>query len=216
MKQLLPDLYASEPERLPFAPSLQIRSFLLRRAPGNLLVYASGTLDSDAQAIEDLGGIATQYLNHRHEARFGCDSVARTFGASVHCHEAELDVVAEVCAGAQTFARRELLADDFEVIPTPGHTPGATAFLWDSGQHRCLFTGDTIYFRDGAWIAAVLPTSDRDAYLESLELIEGLDFDVLVPWATSAGHACHEVTTKADVRHRIHMILDRVRRGGDH
>ena len=46
-----------------------------------------------------------------------------------------------------TFSRRHMLDEDFEVIPTPGHTSGATAFLWDSGEHRILFTGDTIYLR---------------------------------------------------------------------
>ena len=46
--------------------------------------------------------------------------------------------------------------DDFEVIPIPGHTSGATAYLWDGGGHRCLFTGDTLYLREGEWVAAVL------------------------------------------------------------
>jgi glyoxylase-like metal-dependent hydrolase (beta-lactamase superfamily II) len=33
------------------------------------------------------------------------------------------------------------------VIPIPGHTSGSTAFLWDTGQHRCLFSADTVYVR---------------------------------------------------------------------
>jgi Metallo-beta-lactamase superfamily len=37
------------------------------------------------------------------------------------------------------------VGSDFEVIPTPGHTAGATAYLWDSGDRRVLFTGDTIF-----------------------------------------------------------------------
>jgi glyoxylase-like metal-dependent hydrolase (beta-lactamase superfamily II) len=109
-----------------------------------------------------------------------------------------------------------MLGDDFEVIPTPGHTRGATAFLWDSGQHRCLFTGDTIYLRDGDWIAAVLESSDRGPYIKSLELIQELDFDVLVPWAATGGQPFHAVTDKADARRRIDAILERLRRGDDH
>ena len=36
------------------------------------------------------------------------------------------------------FEQREMLADDLEVIPTPGHTPGTTMFLWYNGEHRFL------------------------------------------------------------------------------
>ena len=59
-------------------------------------------------------------------------------------------------------------------------------------------------------------SSDRAAYIESLELIKELDFDVLVPWAASAGQPCHAVTDKGDARRRIDAILERVRQGDDH
>jgi Metallo-beta-lactamase superfamily len=103
------------------------------------------------------------------------------------------------------------------VIPTPGHTTGATAFLWDSGRHRCLFTSDTIYFREGEWVAAVLAdSSDRADYIQSLELIRDLDFDVLVPWIATAGQSFHAATDKVNTRRRIDAILERLRRGEDH
>jgi hypothetical protein len=41
METVIPGLYASAPEPLPFAPSLDIRAFLLRREQGNLLVYSA-------------------------------------------------------------------------------------------------------------------------------------------------------------------------------
>ena len=132
------------------------------------------------------------------------------------CHEADLAEVARTQAVAGTFAARHLAGDDFEVIPIAGHTPGATAYLWDSGRHRCLFTGNSVYLRDGEWVAAVLNSSDRGAYIESLGLIKELDFDVLVPWAASAGQPCHALTDKDDARRRIDAILERVRRGDDH
>ena len=103
-------------------------------------------------------------------------------------------------------------------LPTanPGHTSGATAYLWDSGQHRCLFTGDTLYLSEGEWVAAVLELSDRAAYVESLELIKQLDFDMLVPWLATAGEPIHTVTDKADAGRRIDAVLERLRRGDDH
>ena len=116
----------------------------------------------------------------------------------------------------ETFSERAMLDGDFELIPIPGHTQGATAYLWDSGEHRCLFTGDTVYFHEGEWIAAVLDSSDRDAYIESLELIRSLDFDVLVPWVATGGQPYHAFTDSADTQQRIDAILARLRRGESH
>jgi glyoxylase-like metal-dependent hydrolase (beta-lactamase superfamily II) len=217
MQSVIPDLYASAPESLPFGRSLQDRAFLLVRERGNLLVYSSGTVAADAEAIEDLGGISRQYLNHWHEAAFGIDQIAKTFETELICHENEGPSVRTKGKVGATFSQRHLVDDDFEVIPTPGHTSGATAFLWDSGQHRCLFTGDSIYLREGEWVAAVLAgSSDRDAYIRSLELIRDLEFDVLMPWIATAGQAFHAVTDGANARRRIDTIIARLRRGDDH
>lgn len=212
MDTQVPGLHASTPQPLPFAPSLDIRAFLLRRERGNLLVYSTTTLDSDASAIEALGGVSRRYLNHRHEAMFLSDRIT----APLFVHESERESVAKTGDVRATFSRRHMLDDDFEVIPTPGHTSGATAFLWDSGRHRFLFTGDTIELNDGEWAAAVLGSSDRAAYVESLELLRGLEFDVLVPWAATRGQPYHAVTSHAEARRRIDAILERVRRGEDH
>ena len=200
----IPGLYASAPEPLPFAPELQIRSFLLRREAGNVLIY--GAPGVDAETFAAVGGIARAYLNHGHEAGFGADIP----GVPLFVHEAERAAVARKRTVRGTFSRRHTLDDDLEVIPTPGHTPGATAYLWDSGEHRLLFTGDTILLRDGEWVAAVLDSSDRDAYARSLELIRGLDFDVLVPWAAAGDFLA--ATGGDDARARIDALLERVRR----
>jgi glyoxylase-like metal-dependent hydrolase (beta-lactamase superfamily II) len=202
-------LYASAPEPLPFAPSLRIRAFLVRRDPGNLLVYSVPGLEAAAQAIDGLGGVERQYLSHWHEAMFASDRVA----VPLFVHENDRKPTAERTSIDGTFARRHTLDGDFEVIPTPGHTGGATAYLWDSGQHRFLFTGDTIYLSKGEWVAAVLESSARAAYIESLELIRALDFDVLVPWAATAGESYYAATGKGDARRRIDGILERVRGG---
>jgi glyoxylase-like metal-dependent hydrolase (beta-lactamase superfamily II) len=198
-------LRASTPQSLPFDSSLEIRAFVLERERGNLLVYSTA-------ALGDLGEISRWYLNHRHEAMFVSDSVS----APLFVNEEErrsVDARAHVRA---TFSRRHTLDDDFEAIPTPGHTPGATAYLWDSGEHRFLFTGDTIYLREGEWVAAVLGSSDRAAYVDSLDLIRELDFDVLVPWAATGGEPYHAVTSRAEARRRIDAIIKRVRAGEGH
>jgi glyoxylase-like metal-dependent hydrolase (beta-lactamase superfamily II) len=204
-------LHASSPQPLPFAPALHIRAFLLRRDQGNLLAYSTAGLEAHAEAIESLGGVARQYLNHRHEAMFASDWVT----APLFVHERERRRVEQALQVRGTFSKRHTLDDDFELVPTPGHTPGATAFLWDTGEHRLLFTGDTIYLDEGEWVAAVLESSDRGAYLESLELMRELDFDVLVPWAATGGQPFLAMTDAADARRRIDAIIERVRRGED-
>jgi len=206
------DLFASTPESLPFAPSLDIRAFLLRRDRGNLLLYSSTTVHTHVPAIEVVGGISRHYLNHRHEAQFSSEGL----DAPLFVHEAERESVRTSYDVRGTFSKRHVLDEDFEVIPTPGHTPGATAYLWDNGEQRLLFTGDTIYVNEGEWVAAVLPSSDRQRYIESLELIRDLDFDVLVPWAATHGQPYYEVTDRADAERRINAILERLRRGENH
>jgi glyoxylase-like metal-dependent hydrolase (beta-lactamase superfamily II) len=216
MQTVIPGLHASAPQALSFAPSLHVRAFLLQREQGNLLVYGTAKIVDEARAIADLGGVARHYLNHWHEADIAGEGALGALGAPLFCHENERAEVARTQAVSETFAARHMAGDDFEVIPIPGHTPGATAYLWDSGAHRCLFTGDSLYLREAEWVAAVLESSDRASYLESLELIKGLDFDVLVPWAATAGQPCHALTDKADAGRRIDAILERLRRGDDH
>jgi hypothetical protein len=193
-KQVIPGLVASPPAPLPFDRSASIRAFLLKRAQGDILVY-------NAPSAPDA---TRHYLGHRHEAAFG-----RARG-QLFVHEAEREAVAEHLPVRATFSRRHTLDDDFEVIPIPGHTPGATAYLWNSGDHRVLFSGDTIFLRGGDWHAAVLDSSDRGAYMESLLLLGELDFDVLVPWAASAGGQPHAFTSKDDARRRIDKLVQRI------
>jgi glyoxylase-like metal-dependent hydrolase (beta-lactamase superfamily II) len=210
----LPGLHASAPHPLPFDPSIVVRAFLLERGDGNLLVYSAPTVAGDAPAIEELGGVFRQYLNHWHEAAFGG---AGELGAPLYCHEAERERVAETAEVAGTFPGPARLADDFELVPIPGHTAGATAFLWDSGDHRVLFTGDSVYLRDGEWVAAMLEgSSEREPYIESVERLHNLDFDVLVPWAAGRGAPYHALTDRADARRRLGAIAARLERGENH
>lgn len=214
MYEVIPNLYASAPEPLGFGPSLEIRAFLLQREGGNLLIYRSAALETDVETVNDLGGVSRQYLNHHHEASPACDWVAKTFDAPLHIHEEDARAASEICEVAETFSERHELGEDFEIIPVPGHTNGATAFLWDSGEHRVLFTGDTVFLSRGRWRAAVLDgVSDRAKYIESLGLIRSLDFDLLVPGIASEGQPFYEFVDKVGAEQRIDEILERVSRG---
>jgi glyoxylase-like metal-dependent hydrolase (beta-lactamase superfamily II) len=206
-------LHASTAEELPFARGTVIRAFLLERQAGNVLIYANGVLGADLDAWRDLGAIERQYLGHWHEAMFGEKELARRIDAPLFVHA---DDAAEVRARRPVraaFSRPHGLDGDLEVIPIPGHTPGSTAYLWRSGGRRLLFTADSLYLDGDEWVAAVLGSSDRGAYLESLERLRETEFDVLVPWAASADGPMLAEVAPDERRERLDAVIDRVRRG---
>lgn len=61
-------------------------------------------------------------------------------------------------------------------------------------------------------MAALLDSSDRAEYIKSLELIRGLDFDVMVPWAASLDGTYYGFTDKSDIGRRIDEIPKGMRR----
>jgi glyoxylase-like metal-dependent hydrolase (beta-lactamase superfamily II) len=201
----LPKLQASPPADLSFSKVSQVRAFVLERDAGDLLVYAAATM-----LPELTGDVRAQYLNHWHELAVGG---AASVHAPLHIHAADRVAAERTHAVQHTFDAPATLDDDFELIPIPGHTPGATAFLWDTGEHRMLFTGDSLYLRGDEWIVAVLEDSDRESYVESLGRIAELEFDVLVPWAAGKGGPYYSLTDRADTRRRIDAILERLARG---
>jgi cyclase len=66
-------------------------------------------------------------------------------------------------------------AHTFELIHTPGHTPGQVAV--HVPEERTVFTGDTVFSEVQTW----LMSSDVDQWLASLDRIARLDVDRVVP-----------------------------------
>jgi cyclase len=63
----------------------------------------------------------------------------------------------------------------FELIHTPGHTPGQIAV--HVPEERVVFTGDTVFSEVQTWVMA----SDVDEWVEALNTISRLDVDRVVP-----------------------------------
>jgi hypothetical protein len=55
--------------------------------------------------------------------------------------------------------------------------------------------------------------SDRERYIDSLELIRTLDFDIVVPGIAPAGEPYYELVEKSEAERRTDEILERLRRG---
>lgn len=130
---------------LPYQHSVLLRSFVLERPHGNVIIYDSPGVSSSAEAIRDLGGAERLLMNHSHEAMYGTPSL----DVPVYVHELDRAEVARDLPVADASARRDMIAQDLAVIPTPGHTAGTTSFLWDNCSRRFQFTGDFIRIDHG-------------------------------------------------------------------
>jgi hydroxyacylglutathione hydrolase len=191
MRQIRPDLHETTAQH-PFE-GLTTHAYLWTPPSSrNVLLYSTVT-DQDHDEIERLGGVDRQYLSHRDEAGPMLAAVAERFGADLHVSAREEADAARFQVPARTWAARLTDPDGIEVIPTPGHTPGSTCFLVPGADGATyLFTGDTIFVgTDGRWHAGMLPFSDRDDLTAALELLAGLEPDLVVSSAAPDGEGAH-------------------------
>ncbi|MGX0911486.1 MBL fold metallo-hydrolase [Staphylococcus caprae] len=203
-------LYATPTTELPFDKRFRFKSFVLERSEGNIVIFHSGRIDEAADDIRALGGADRVLMNHEHESLGG----QTHFDAPYYIHQDDKEAVTDTLQIAETFKDCEQLYDDLEVIPAPGHTPGTTLYLWDNGEHRYLFTGDFLCYEGDEWRTVVLPSSDREQSIKSLEMIRDLDFDALVPWVSIEGESpVFFINDEDDKQQRVQKIIDRVRNG---
>jgi len=200
-------LYATPAAPLPFLRGVVVRSFVLEREQGNIIIYHSPGITAATREILELGRPDRLLINHWHEAMYD----APDLDVSIFVHEDDRAQTKFPIAG--TFSKRETVADDLEVIPTPGHTPGATMFLWNNGEHRLLFSGDSIWVQRGEWKAVLLGESDREAYLASLSRLMELDLYILVPWASEEGQPYGYGVTRSEAHKNLGRIVDRLKAG---
>ena len=82
--------------------------------------------------------------------------------------------------------------------------------------NRFLFTGDFLCSEGDKLRTVILPSSNRDASVNSLQLIRDLDFDVLVPWVSIKGERpVYFVKDEEEKQKNIQNIIDRVRDGAN-
>ncbi|MDE0193275.1 MAG: hypothetical protein OXQ90_18125, partial [Gammaproteobacteria bacterium] len=107
------------------------------------------------------------------------------------CSEVEGPDVRRKVKNVATFPfERHVLAQGVEVIPTPGHRPGAVSYLVDVGGKRCLFAGDSIYHSGDDWMCPV-SKRNRKTMLATLDLLAEVDFDVLLSNTGAHNPVCY-------------------------
>lgn len=192
MQQIFPDLWQTSPERpLPGVREVFCHAYLLTRAEGNVLVYATGRemvdepdVSADLDRIEELGGVAHVLLGHWHEAAPALRTIKERFGARIVCHARDAAPIEHNggVAPDDTFWDRETLLGDIDAIPTPGHTVGSACYQYRSSHGRIyLFSGDTIWPHPDGWTSVTFEDDgEQTAHRESLDKLATLRPDVVI------------------------------------
>jgi len=117
-------------------------SYLIVRAPGNVLVDSPRANAPLQASIAAMGGVSSLFLTHaddvadhrRWRERFGCRRVMHRADLSGGTRDVE-----HVLEGESPVP----LADDLLAVPVPGHTAGSVALLY---RKTFLFTGDHLWW----------------------------------------------------------------------
>lgn len=168
-------------------------SYFVRHPAGNWLIDSPKFLPRLVRRFEEWGGLAHIFLTHSDDVADAA-RYAKRFHARRLIHRNELDAQPHAELVIDGFEPVPL-ADDFLLIPTPGHTAGHCVLLH---RHRFLFTGDHLWWdRDDERLGA-----SRDycwhswpRQIDSMRRLLAFDFEWVLP-----GHG-----------QRVHLPRDRLR-----
>ncbi len=177
-REIFPDLYLIRPDKP--APQTPF-TYLLRRETGNVLFATKADVTPALKDIEALGGAAHILLGDRHHASPKLGALAKRLKAPVSCSTIEATVIRkkDIAIDRPLPFERQALGDDLEIIPTPGHTPGAFSYLWTHKKRRFLFIGDTLVPVDGEWRYWVT-TANRAKMRATVAALAAVSFDVII------------------------------------
>lgn len=189
MKPLYDDLWISTPE-FPVEDAvndLMMHGFMLRHPRGNLLI---GRVENplDHEVIADSGGVIRHYLTHWHESAPGAAVIQQRFSSALYCHSRSLGAISRFAEPDDTFSQHETHFGDFQLLSTPGHTPGSCSYLYTSPLGLTyLFVGDTVTRSHDRWITVLVPDSNPAELSQTLEFYRSLRPDVVL-MSTTRGH----------------------------
>ena len=156
-------------------------TYLLRRPAGNILLATKADLVADWDALQALGPVSHILLGDRHHVGPASAGLSAKLGAPLSATKAEAAAARRPDLDIADILRegRYHLADDLEVIPTPGHTRGAVSYLWSHDGRRFLFIGDTLVPIDGRW-AFWVTRPNRPLMRDTIDRLKDVAFDVIL------------------------------------
>ena len=191
-------------QRIQVAP-LDVNCYILAKEDNAICIDPGGSPEKIIKILEDNNLSLEAIINtHAHFDHVGANAaLAEKYDCPVYVHESDLKSLEDSVANLSVWFNEELktgyeiklLHDnenmtlgglDFEVIHTPGHTPGCVCLL----QNGNLFTGDTLFNMSIG--RTDLPGSNQEDMRQSLVKLKSLDPSLKV----YPGH--NEPTTLAD------------------
>ncbi|HXL72218.1 MAG TPA: MBL fold metallo-hydrolase [bacterium] len=179
-------------------------SYFIRHPRGNWLVDSPKFLPHLVRQFEKSGGISTIFLTHQDDVA-DADKYAARFKSKRIIHEADLEAqpsAEDVVKGKDAVS----VMDDFEIIPTPGHTKGHMVLLY---KNKYLFTGDHLWWRRKR---KQLGASQGVAWYswreqtESMARLLNFEFEWVLP-----GHGERKYLPAAEMRLELDALVNRMK-----
>ncbi len=154
-------------------------SYFIQHADGNWLIDSPKYLPELSDRFEQLGGVQHIFLTHRDDVA-DAERYADRFGSERIIHRNELSAqpnAERVIEGNEPI----LFSKDFWIVPTPGHTRGHMALLY---QNHILFSGDHLWWsrnRKGLWASKSVCWYSWPEQTESVERLLAYSFDWVLP-----------------------------------
>ena len=181
--------------------SFGANSFFVEHPGGNWLVDSPRFIKHLVESFERIGGIKYIFLTHEDDVA-DADKYAKHFGTKRIIHRADAEAVpyAERIVGGNDSIS---LADGFEAIPVPGHTPGSMALLY---KDKFLFTGDHLWWNQDT---RSLGTPQRLVWrkrvlVDSIRKLLNYRFE----WVL-AGHGDRTRLPAGEMRAQVQALLER-------
>lgn len=210
MKKLREDLWQSSRY---CSGMLNTHAYFLKRDTGNILFYNTADTD-DLAHIDELGGIAFQFLTHRDESGASLNKIRRRFDSILAASDIEAPYINADCEVDLILDSSVTHLQDIHIIHTPGHTDGSVCYYYDNGQGESyLFTGDTFFLANGAWSTFVLQGSGgtNASLINSLETLRELRPSVVIS-SGFVGEIAFKEVTQAEWISEIDTAIARLRR----
>ncbi|HEY9732170.1 MAG TPA: MBL fold metallo-hydrolase [Drouetiella sp.] len=176
-------------------------SFFIKHPQGNWLIDSPKFLPHLVKQFRQLGGIKYLFLTHQDDVA-EAERYATEFGAERIIHRAEISAQpdAEVVIDGSNAVD---FADEFTIIPVPGHTRGHMVLLY---RNKFLFTGDhlahdpqlaeLIAFRRHCWYS-------WEEQIESMQRLTNYDFE----WVL-AGHGNRVKLPAEEMRRQLVQLVE--------